>query len=145
MPASGPASGEKMFPAAVLEDQEAIMAGENEPVVVGIPPFSSPDPGTDGIRMMSLTEEGPAAEAQKAQAAKAEADAVPDEDKKATDWKAVVEAAQTEDELSEVEDRYNESGADFKSVDDAIEKRLGQIREQEEQSGQEDENNEEEA
>jgi hypothetical protein len=50
MPASGPVDEPKMFPARTLEDQDM----EMEPVVLGTPPFSSPDPETDGIRMLPL-------------------------------------------------------------------------------------------
>lgn len=45
----------KPFPAATHEDQEAIMAGElGEPTVLGTVPFSSPEPHTDGLRMLPL-------------------------------------------------------------------------------------------
>jgi hypothetical protein len=50
MPASGPVDEPKMFPARILEDQDM----EMEPVTLGTPPFSSPDPMTDGIRMLPL-------------------------------------------------------------------------------------------
>jgi hypothetical protein len=46
---------DKMFPAATHADQEAIMAGEaGEPTVLGTVPFSSPEPHTDGLRMLPL-------------------------------------------------------------------------------------------
>lgn len=55
MPASGPVENPKMFPAATMEDQEKIMAGEAEnEVVLGGVPFSSPDPATDAKKMLPL-------------------------------------------------------------------------------------------
>lgn len=48
----------KMFPGAVLEDQEAVAMAEADPVVISKVPYSSPDPETDGIRMIPLTEQG---------------------------------------------------------------------------------------
>ena len=57
MPASGPVQNPKMFPAAAMEDQEALMAGENPTnVVLSGVPFSSPDPATDAQRMIPLEE-----------------------------------------------------------------------------------------
>lgn len=50
MPASGPVNEPKMFPARIMEDQDM----EMQPVQLGTPPFSSPDPLTDGIRMLPL-------------------------------------------------------------------------------------------
>lgn len=114
MPASGPNKNFKMFPAAVLDDQEAIMAKEFEPVVFGPPPFSSPDPETDGIRMEPVS--GSVAE-------------LADEDKKAGDWVDAVKAAGTQEDLDAVAERYSESGADFKSVNDAIEKKQDELNE----------------
>jgi hypothetical protein len=125
MPASGPAQTEKTFPAAVLEDQEAIVSGSQDPVTLGMPPFSSPDPGTDGIQMVPLT--GGTEEQQQAAAA----DAVPDEEKKAGDWVDVVKAAPSSEALDEVEERYSNSPADFKSVDDAIDRRRTELEEAE--------------
>lgn len=54
MPASGPVSDPKTFPAATMDDQEEIMAGEQERVVFGAPPFSSPDPATDAQKLLPL-------------------------------------------------------------------------------------------
>lgn len=45
---------DKMIPAATLEDQEAILNEEFEHTVMGTPPFSSPDPVTDSIKMLPL-------------------------------------------------------------------------------------------
>lgn len=53
MSASAPSNLPKRFSAARLEDQEEI-ALAREPIRMGTPPFSSPDPATDGIRMLPL-------------------------------------------------------------------------------------------
>lgn len=46
---------DKMIPAATSEDQEGILAGTHgEPTVLGTPPFSSPDPESEGIKMLPL-------------------------------------------------------------------------------------------
>ena len=55
MSASSPVNDPKTYPAATLEDQDAIDAGElGEGIVMGTPPHSSPDPATDGARMLPL-------------------------------------------------------------------------------------------
>ena len=53
-PASAPGPGDKMFPAAVRDDQEMLANAEDKPIVLGPGPYSSPDPTTDGIRMLPL-------------------------------------------------------------------------------------------
>ena len=114
MPASGPVSEPKMFPAALLEDQEAVMGQSMEPVVFGPPPFSSDDPETDGRKLVPLTDATEDAEAE------ADAEAEGDDGKKAADWKAEVEAATSQEELDEITERYSESDSEFKTVDKAI-------------------------
>lgn len=44
----------KDIPNAVEEHQEAIMNGDFEPTYISTPPFSSPDPATEGLRMVPL-------------------------------------------------------------------------------------------
>lgn len=52
------APSEKQIPAATAEDQEGIVARTlGEPIVVGTPAFSSPDPLTEKGRMLPLTED----------------------------------------------------------------------------------------
>jgi hypothetical protein len=133
-PASGPPQEEKMFPAALLEDQEEIMSGERDPVVLGMPPFSSPDPETEKVNMQSVIDT-PAEEGQLE--GTFNLDAVPDEEKKAGDWVDVAKAAPDHQALDEVEERYSNSEADFKTVDDAIEKRRGELDEQAAQAEEE--------
>lgn len=53
-PASGPVHDAKLFPAAVQEDQEALVEGKTELTEIGPAPFSSPDPQTDAIKMLPL-------------------------------------------------------------------------------------------
>jgi hypothetical protein len=120
-PASGAPGTDKLFPNRVEEDQDIV---EMSPVVMGTPPFSSPDPATDGVRMVPLhnqTTDKTAAEAAD------EAAAASDEDKKAADWKNEIENAATEEELQAISDRYDESGADYKTVDEAFDKRAAEI------------------
>lgn len=54
MSASKPSTMPKRFSAARLEDQEDIENMAREPIRMGTPPFSSPDPATDGVRMLPL-------------------------------------------------------------------------------------------
>jgi len=137
MPASGPAKEEKMFPAAVMEDQEEIMSGGQEPVTVGMAPFSSQDPETDVNKMMSTSgtpEEG-------GQELQALLSAVPDEEKKAGEWVDAVKATRTAEELDEVEERYAEVDSDFTSVEAAFDKRRTEL---EEEAAEAEETSEEE-
>lgn len=116
-PASKPSEAGKMFPAAHSEDQEKAVAGEMGKVVVGIPPFSSPQPHTDGHRMVSVG--GGTAEAQ----------ASADEDKSAADWKDEIDKATTVEEVDAIATRYEDSGADFKTVDQALDKKTAELTE----------------
>lgn len=67
-PASGPVHEPKMFPAATMEDQEKMANEENEPIVLGATPFSSPDPETDARKMLPLEDGTSAYEAKEAAA-----------------------------------------------------------------------------
>lgn len=69
-PASGPVHESKMFPAAAMEDQEAIMAGEQPLTYISTPPFSSPEPETDGLKMEIVDSDTSAHDAGNAAAAK---------------------------------------------------------------------------
>ena len=53
-PASGPVNEPKLYPAATQEDQAKIEEGGSTPIVLGTPPFSSPDPSTDALKMLPL-------------------------------------------------------------------------------------------
>jgi hypothetical protein len=117
MAASGNASTGKLVPAARIEDQEDRV--EMKPIKISTPPFSSPDPATDGLRMKPLLEDEAAMEAAEAEVA--------DEDKNSDDWKKAVKAATTQEELDAVADRYANSGKDYTSVDDTIEKKQTEI------------------
>lgn len=114
MAASRGSTLNKMFPAATLEDQEAVMAGEAGTVVVGIPPFSSQAPHTDGHRMVSI--EGGAAMAA-------------DEDKKAKDWNKEVKSATSLDQLSALKARYDDSGAKYDTTKAAFDKKQTELEE----------------
>lgn len=65
-PASGPVTDPKLFPAAAMEDQEKLANGEDEPIVLGPIPFSSPNPSTDARRMLPLEDGTSAYEAREA-------------------------------------------------------------------------------
>lgn len=73
-PASGPVNDPKMFPAATMEDQEAILAGEQPVSFISTPPFSSPDPATDGLKMEIVDADVSALDAREAAQARTEAD-----------------------------------------------------------------------
>ncbi len=51
-PASGPVNEPKLDPARTMDDQGT----EPAEIVLGTPPFSSPDPATDGLKMLPLTD-----------------------------------------------------------------------------------------
>lgn len=166
-PASGPVLEPKMFPAATMEDQEAVMEGRTEATVLGPPPFSSPDPASEARRMLPV-EDGTSAHqaALDAEAVRTEGDyskldpkalkALADErglevegtgksgnvtkadfiaalheddakDMKASDWKAEIDAAQDQDALDAVAQRYYDAGATYKTVEDAIDRKQGEI------------------
>lgn len=98
---------------------------EMKPVsTFGTPPFSSPDAKTIGLNYMPLTDD------------QSEAEEADDGDKKAGDWKEEVEAASTQEELDAVAQAYSESGADFKTVESAIEKKQSEINEAAEDGGE---------
>lgn len=120
-PASGNKTSGKLYPSATLEDQEAIEMAEMEPIVLGHPPFSSDNPRTDGVRMLPL-EDGTSASQARAEAAEASS-----EEMKAKDWKAEVEKADSQEALDEIVNRYEDSGAVYKTVEEAIEKKQDEL------------------
>ena len=65
MPASGPVNEPKLDPARAMEDQ----GSEPTEIVLGTPPFSSPDPATDGLKMLPLEDGTSAYEARQDAAA----------------------------------------------------------------------------
>lgn len=121
MPASkGSDPFAKLYPAATLDDQEAIENMEAEPIVLGPGPYSSPDPETDGIRMLPLEDQGSGGTVGMAAEMEA-ASATSDKDLNAGQWKDLVEAAESEEELDAVEQRYLDAEADYSTVESAIE------------------------
>jgi hypothetical protein len=122
VPQSGNASSGKMFPNALIEDQEAIEMAEAEPVVLSTAPYSSPDPETDGIRMVPLDDQTSTSAAGAEKSGDAD-----DKNMKAGEWKDLVDEAQDSEALSAVEQRYLDAEADFKTVEDAIEKKREEL------------------
>jgi hypothetical protein len=118
---------DQVHPNRIEEDQEM----EMQPIVLGPAPYSSPDPETDGIKMLPLEEgtsgvttpEGPEGVTVGVTTASPEEDA----DKRAADWKAEIESAMTQDELDAIRARYDASGADFSTVEDAFDSRSAEI------------------
>lgn len=96
---------------------------EMTPVEFKTPPYGSPDPKTLGNK--PLEDDSFAAEAAKKASEQRAADK--DEKMKAGDWKDQVEAANTQEELDDVAQRYADSGSDFSTVADAIEKKQDEI------------------
>ena len=134
---------------------------EMEPITLGPAPYSSPDPATDGIRMLPLEDGTSAAEAADAAAESREATNYASMDKadlvklaeerdievsrgdgkdgdpvkadyvaaltqddtsdmKAADWKEAVANASDMESLENLADQYANSGAEYKSVDQAF-------------------------
>lgn len=97
-PASGPVTDPKMFPSAVMDDQDAI-ANENEPggemegsqIVLGPVAVSSPNPETEAQRMLPLEDGTSAYEAGEAAATRRAAESLTDVKKP-----ELVEIAQSE-------------------------------------------------
>jgi hypothetical protein len=126
MPASGHLRQSKMNPSATMEDQEVEMAR----VVLGPPAFSSNRPHTDAVKsLVEVDQDGNYAPTHEDAAKAAAGDRRDEADAKmkAGDWKDEVEAASTQDDLDAVAQRYADSGADFKTVEDAIEKRQADL------------------
>ena len=91
-PASGPVHEPKMFPAATMDDQEKLMNGEQTVSIVTTPPFSSPDPQTDGLKMEIVDANVSAYDAREnAAAAQAEANSGDYDSMKVADLKALAE------------------------------------------------------
>lgn len=111
MPASEPAEP-KLNPSAIMEDQGMEMA----PIVLGPAPYSSPDPATDGIRMLPL-EEGSSGSGGETATEVSEEEA---KEMKASEWKEKVAATTSLEELEAVADAYANSGSEYSTVDDAI-------------------------
>lgn len=126
MSASKPSTMPKRFAAARLEDQEDIENMAREPIRMGTPPFSSPDPATDGVRMLPL-EGGHGSVGTTLVGDENSADSGDDKGMKAADWKKEVEEAANQETLDEIATRYDESGADYATVKSAIEKRQEEL------------------
>jgi hypothetical protein len=96
-------------------------------MVVTTPPFEGEHGGDEAMMTLVPIEdtqpEQEQAEAQARQQAATEDDA----QLKAADWIALVEQAETQDELDAVASRYEDSGSSFKTVEDAIDKRQGEL------------------
>lgn len=117
---------EKLIPAATFEDQEA----EVTPIVLGMPPFSSPNPATDGIKMIPIedgTSGDPGNPSDEAVAAAEEQGVEQDKALKASEWVALVNDADDQDALDNIAQRYEASGADFKTVDEAINEKQDEL------------------
>lgn len=122
MSASGPVQEPKMFPAATMDDQEKLMNGEQTVSIVTTPPFSSPDPQTDGLKMEIVDANVSAYDAREnAAAAQAEANSGDYDSMKAADLKALAEERDLEVEGTKKADYVAALQADdaseFKAAD----------------------------
>jgi hypothetical protein len=115
MPASKPVDDPKMFPSRIQEDQDM----EMKPVVMGPPPYSSPEGEFEGQRMVPLEDQTSGYEGA-LQAVSG--------DMKATEWVDKVKAASSADELNGLEEQYLASGKEYKTVDDAIEAKRSELK-----------------
>lgn len=118
------APSNKMFPAATHEDQEGIVKRElGQPIKIGTPPFSSPDPATEGKRMVPILDDVTGEQGH-------EMSSADPSQWKANDFKTQVSAATTDEELDAVEQQYLDSGKDYSSVETAVEKRREELAEE---------------
>lgn len=171
-PASGPVTDPKLIPAATMEDQEGIVEGSlGERTVLGTVPFSSPDPATDAIKMLPLSD-GTSAHQAALDAAEtresglstnykkmsndelkalvesreigdiegtgkkgnvvhddyvAALEADDAKDMNSTKWKEAVAAATTTEELDALAEKYDNSGAEYSTVEAAFDTRYEEL------------------
>ena len=128
MPASAPAESGKMYPNRIEEDQEVEMT----PVVMGTPPFSSPEPETDGQRMLPLEDQTTAEVPEGVELPEGTPTADLASAETAGDFKALIAAATTEEELDAIQAAYDDSGKDFTTVEDALDAKRAALEESEE-------------
>jgi hypothetical protein len=131
-PASSPVNEPKLNPAATMEDQDK----EPARIELGPPAFSSNRPHTDAIKSLAEVDRNEAGEAnipatheEAAARASQSRSAVTDEEMKATDWVDQIKAAQTPEQLSEIETRYLDADKDYSTVNDAFEKKQAEFKE----------------
>lgn len=91
-------------------------------VVIGPPAFASPDPETMKNSMFLGTQPRKVVDVGSSPASD-----TPAADKKAGEWIEEVDATTNQDELDAVGQEYAESGANFKTVADAIEKKQAEL------------------
>jgi hypothetical protein len=104
---------DKLHPSRVQEDQDV----EMKPIVVGPPPYSSPDPATEGNQMIPL-DQGTSGE-------HGDASDFDPEDANASEWVDAVNSASSQEELDDLKNQYKESGANYKTVKDAFKAHKG--------------------
>lgn len=146
---TGGRPSDRLNPSFSPEMEEAGVPETLPSVIMGPPAYASPDPETSAVPLLPL-DDRPADAALSADYAADEIDygnetslastlqpldaagatEQDDSKKKAGDWISEVEAASTEEELDAIGKRYDESGADFSTVDKAFEKRSTEINEQ---------------
>lgn len=112
------APSNKQFPAATEEDQEGIVRREHgTPMKIGTPPFSSPNPETEGLNMVPVTDDVTPEMALPSDTS----------EWKAKDFTARVKDASSEEQLAEAEKLYKDSGKDYSTVGEAIDKRRQEL------------------
>lgn len=93
-------------------------------IVLGPPAHSGPKPHTENRKSLVEVDEGTHAEAADAAASERSGSAAK---KLAADWKADVEKATTQEELDAVVQAYEDSGAEYATVETAIEAKQAEI------------------
>lgn len=88
-------------------------------VFLSTPPFSSPDPATDGLRMVPVVDDGPEHPGW--------GDPTEAAEMKASDWVSEIENAADQDALDAVLSAYAETGKDYKTVGEAAEKKQAEL------------------
>jgi hypothetical protein len=118
----------------MAEIQPTDLSGEpvEPPAVIQLstPAFSSPDPATDGLRMIPIVDEAAAQEDESVRAGDitaleeeegvgVQSQSTDDSEKTAAQWVAEINATNSQQELDAVLERYGDTGKDYKTVDDA--------------------------
>lgn len=102
-----------------MADMEKVSVPEEPPVVfLTTPPFSSPDPATDGLRMIPV-DDGPEHPGWDNPEEAAEM--------KAADWVTEIENAADQDALDALLSAYADTGKDYKTVSEAAEKKQAEL------------------
>jgi hypothetical protein len=102
-----------------------------EPVVlISTPPYSSDDPASEGLKMVPIIDDsGDDVDHPESDISDEDTDDLSG-DLKAGEWVQRIDAAQDQDALDAVLEAYGDSGKDFKTVEEAADRRQKEIDDQ---------------